>query len=113
MATIVFTITGTNSDGTPTMTLNNQSSNGDVTCNVGDTIQWNIAPNSGVTGLCIQKTGGTDVFDGGLGTRGNSNNWSGEIANGTGGDDEEYSIAASACADENKVWHDPRITVNQ
>ena len=112
MATITFAITGTNSDGTPSMELNGNPSNGDVTCDVGDTIQWNINPGVNISGLCITKTGGTDIFGGDLQKRGNSNNWYGVVANDTGGQEEDYRIAASACTEQNKVWHDPRITVN-
>ncbi len=110
MATITLKISGQN-NGVPTLQDENGNTvNGDIDCSTGDTIQWNINPNSGVSAICIKKTGGTDVFDGDLQQRGNSNNWYGVVANDTGGDEEDYSIAASACP-EAKVWHDPKITV--
>lgn len=108
---IIFKITGKNTDGTPIITLNGKSSTGSATCNEGDEIQWNIQGNSGVTGICIAKTGGSNIFSSGPSKVGSSNNWKGTISDTAGGNEEDYSISASPCATPNAIWHDPRITV--
>lgn len=114
MATIIFKITGTNTDGTPTMTRNGKTSDGSVTCNKDDVIQWNIQPNSGVSGICIAKSGGSNIFNSGdPKKKGSSNNWAGTISDSAGGLSESYSISASPCDTENAIWHDPQITVNR
>jgi len=114
MATIIFKITGTNSDGTPTMTRKGKASDGGVTCDTNDVIQWNIQPNSGVSGICIAKTGGSNIFNSDdPKPNGSSNNWSGTISGSAEGLSESYSISASPCKTENAIWHDPQITVNR
>jgi len=108
MATRIFLITGTNPDGTAILT-----NNGNLTCDQSDVIQWNINPGSGVSGICIAKTGGSDIFSSVPAKLASSNNWQGTISASAGGLSESYSISASPCNTENAIWHDPQITVNR
>ena len=106
--TRVFTIIGTNADGTAIVT-----DNGNVTCNKGDTIQWNISPRTEISGICIEKTGGSNVFSSGPAKLASSNNWQGTISQTAGGLEENYKICATPCGSDNPICHDPQITVNR
>lgn len=115
MATKPITITGIDSTtGNPILVDNNNKNAYNFRVDAGDTVQWNINPNSGVSAITRlpPKEGSTDVFQSGdPHKKAQSNNWEGTVKESTRGEEEDYNIIWT---DEDGGTHtfDPKISVN-
>ena len=107
MANRIIQVTGLNSDGTAIL-----SNNGNLTCDPGDNVQWNVSPNAGIASISVVYTGDSNVFSEGPTQVGNSKNWQGTVSDDAGGEDEQYTVNAVAEGSDKAVPLDPRITVN-
>ena len=91
------------------------SDNGSTTANPGDTIQWNIGPNSGVASISsIHDTSSTDVFSPDPSKQpGNSTSWQGTINSSINSvTEEDYCISYTIPGSSQVYTHDPKIIVN-
>jgi len=110
MAVRPITIQSINSDGTLQL-----SDNGTTDANPGDTIQWNIGPNSGVATISsIHDTSSTDVFSPDPSKQpGNSTTWQGTInSNINTVTEETYCIYYTKPGSSVVYMEDPLIRVN-
>lgn len=87
------------------------TNNGNVSCNSGDTIQWN--PDNTIAQIdSIVDNSSVNVFSSGPGPVGQSKNWSGVVKTVTQLTEENYTINVTAASTSKKVTVDPRISVN-
>ena len=87
------------------------SNNGNVTCNSGDTIQWN--PDSTIAQIdSIVDNSSVNVLSSGPGPVAESKNWKGIVKTVTQLTEESYTINVTAASTSDKVTVDPRISVN-
>lgn len=107
MAKRVIKVTGLNANGTAILT-----NGGNLTCDPGDTVKWKIKDDSGVANISVEYTGDTNVFSSGPAKKANSNDWEGTISDSAGGQDETYTVYATAVGSNKAVPLDPKITVN-
>ncbi|HJS54959.1 MAG TPA: hypothetical protein VJ765_10455 [Chitinophagaceae bacterium] len=110
MAVRPITIQGINADGTLQL-----SDNGNTTASRGDTIQWNLGPNSGVASISsIHDTSSVDVFSPDPAKQsGNSTTWEGTINPNLGIPAEEsYCIYYTKPGSSTVYMEDPIIRVD-
>jgi len=112
MANRPINITGSNTS-TGVLTL---SDNGNTTANPGDTVTWNIGPNSGVGSIddISDDASSTDVFNPDPAKMsGNNNSWQGTVnPNIATPVTENYTISWYDTAGGGPYSYDPTIQVN-
>lgn len=112
MANRPINITGSNSS-TGVLTL---SDNGNTTANPGDTVTWNIGPNSGVESIddINDDASSIDVFNPDPAKMpGNNTSWQGTVnPNITSASTESYTIKWYDTSGGGPHSYDPQISVN-
>ena len=110
MANRPITIQGINPSDGPLILSDNGSTNVDP----GDTVTWNIGPNSGVASITgIVDNSVIDIFSPDPAVEPNSSSWQGTVnPNIALGSQETYTINYTADGDREPRRYDPIIRVN-
>ncbi len=91
------------------------SDNGNTNVDPGDTVTWNIGPNSGVASITAisDDPNSPDVFSQDPAPVGNSGNWRGTVNPAIPANTQEsYTICWIATSGVTPPCYDPKITVN-